>query len=172
VGQVSLRKGQQYLLEAWKQLKLKNSELLLIGAVQKSIEPLLRRYEGTFSHIAAVPNGRLHEYYGESAVFVLPSLSDGFGYVVTEAMACGLPVIVTSNTGAADVVQDGKQGFVVPIRSPQAIASHLERLYSDSALREEMAEAALKRAHELSWDWYASEVCEVYRSMFANHSSH
>jgi glycosyltransferase involved in cell wall biosynthesis len=168
VAQISPRKGQIYLLEAWKKLNLFNAELLLIGAISSEMDDTLRRYDGIFRHIPFVPNQQLLQYYGRSSVFVLPSLEDGFAVVIGEAMACGLPVITTYNTGAADIVTHGKDGFVVPIRSPEAIAEHLELLYHNRELRDEMAKSALAKAQtELGWDIYAGRLCDLYRSIFA-----
>lgn len=157
-----------YLLEAWKKLNLPNAELLLIGSLSHEMNPLIRRYEGVFRHIPFVPNEQLLQYYGRSSVFVLPSVEDGFAVVIGEAMACGLPVITTYNTGAADIIAHGRHGFVVPIRSPEAIGEHLELLYRNPELRNEMAEAALNKAQtELGWDIYAGRLCDLYRSLFA-----
>lgn len=168
VAQITPRKGQVYLLEAWKKLDLPNAELLLIGSLSHEMGPALRRYDDIFRHIPFVPNQQLLQYYGRSSVFVLPSLEDGFAVVTAEAMACGLPVITTVNNGAADIVTHGKDGFVVPIRSPEAIAEHLELLYRNIELRNEMARAALTKAQtELGWDMYAGRLCELYRSIFA-----
>lgn len=167
VAQISLRKGQIYLLEAWKKLKLRNAELLLIGAISHDMARVLNRYSGTFRHIPMVPNHKLLEFYGRSSVFVLPTLEDGFSVVCGEAMACGLPIITTVNNGAADIVNNGENGFVVPIRSPESIAGHLETLYGDEELRSQMASAALMTARtELSWERYARKLCSVYQSIF------
>jgi glycosyltransferase involved in cell wall biosynthesis len=167
VAQVSLRKGQLYLLEAWKNLRLRNAELLLIGAVSHDMNTIMRRYDGMFRHRSFVPNRELRRYYGRSSVFVLPTLEDGFAYVIGEAMACGLPVITTANNGAADIIHDGRDGFVVPIRSPQLIAERLELLYRNNQLRQQMSHAALVTARsELSWEKYARRLCRFYRLVF------
>jgi glycosyltransferase involved in cell wall biosynthesis len=75
-------------------------------------------------------------------VLVHPSLSEGFGYVVAEAMASGLPVIVTKNTGSADLVVDGRNGYVVPAGDPQAIRERLAYLVSHPAVVRDMGRAA------------------------------
>jgi glycosyltransferase involved in cell wall biosynthesis len=163
VAQISLRKGQIYLLEAWRKLKFRNAELLLIGSISHEMAERLEDYKGMFRHIPSVPNHKLFEYYGRSSVFVLPTLEDGCSYVCGEAMACGLPVITTVNNGASDIVNHGANGFVIPIRSPESVAEHLETLYRDEALRSQMASAALMTARtELSWERYAARLCEIY----------
>jgi glycosyltransferase involved in cell wall biosynthesis len=166
VAQISPRKGQIYLLEAWKKLGLPGAELLLVGAISWPMNAVLRRYKGTFRHIAFVPNDKLVEYYGRSSVFVLPTLEDGFAIVTAEAMACGLPVITTANNGAADIVSHGRDGFVVPARSSEAIAQYLELLYRDRDLTREMSRLAVIKARgELGWDKYAGRLLDLYRSV-------
>jgi glycosyltransferase involved in cell wall biosynthesis len=171
VAQVSARKGQLYLLEAWKQLRLSDAELLLIGAISSPMDVVLRRYAGMFRHIPFVANNELLEYYGRSSVFVLPTLEDGFAVATAEAMACGLPVITTANNGAADIITHGKDGFIVPVRSPEALAEHLDLLYRDRELTREMAKsAASKASSELGWDKYASRLLQVYHSVLNGRS--
>lgn len=162
VGQISPRKGQVHLLEAWRGLGLPKAELVLIGAVTEGMESVLARYAGSFRHVERVPNAALRDWYARASAFVLPSIEDGFGVVVGEALACGLPVVVTENTGAADTVADSIDGFVVPIRSPTAIAERLTELHDDPALRERMGEAARAKARSLSWERYAARLCELY----------
>jgi glycosyltransferase involved in cell wall biosynthesis len=166
VGAISPRKGQIYLLEAWKRLKLPDAELLLIGSISREMRAILGRYEGLFRHIPFVPNQELAQHYSRSRAFVLPSIEDGFGLVSAEAMACGVPVVVTDKSGSAEVVSHGKDGFVVPSRSAEAIAEHIETLYRDRELQRAMSEAALAKArNELGWDKYASRLCDLYRSL-------
>jgi glycosyltransferase involved in cell wall biosynthesis len=123
---------------------------------------VLARYAGSFRHVARVPNAQLRDWYARSSAFVLPSIEDGFGVVAGEALACGLPVVTTENSGAAEVLDDGADGFVVPIRSPTAIAERLELLHRDAALRERMSDAARAKAATLSWERYAERLCGLY----------
>lgn len=165
VAQITVRKGHVYLLEAWKRLALPNSELLLIGALSNEMEPILDRYAGMFRHISGVANASLRDYYGRASVFVLPSLEDGCAIVCAEAMACGVPVITTSSNGASEIIDHGKDGFVVPARSPEAIAECLERLYRDEDMRREMSVAALAKARsKLTWEAYAHNLNSIYRT--------
>ncbi|MBC7939604.1 MAG: glycosyltransferase family 4 protein, partial [Chitinophagaceae bacterium] len=99
----------------------------------------------------------LAQRYREASVFVLPTLMEGMPLVVLEAMACGLPVVVTRN-GPAGIVRDGVDGFIVPERDPGAIAHCLQRLYDDPVLRARMGRSAATRALEFSWDVYAMGV--------------
>lgn len=168
VAQITPRKGTHYLLEAWKRMNLprESSELVLVGPVAASMEGVLREYEGLYTHIPHVPHERLRTQYGRSSVFVLPSVEDGFGYVTAEAMGCGLPVIVSSSAGSADIVSHGKNGFVVPPRSPEAIQEALESLLRDPELRASMAECSLSQSRDrYRWEDYAERMALHHRAL-------
>jgi glycosyltransferase involved in cell wall biosynthesis len=160
-GNLSLRKGVHYLLQAFSESRLSNAELWLIGsAPESSFSRLIAKYRsdkvrflGTFSQ------NELRQIYAKGSVFVLPSLADGFGMVVPQAMACGLPVIVTENVGAADIVTDGVEGYVVPNRHVAALKDKMRFLYENPAARERMSVAAVAKAgRHLSWDAYGDRL--------------
>ncbi|OYY64238.1 MAG: hypothetical protein B7Y51_04685, partial [Burkholderiales bacterium 28-67-8] len=111
-------------------------------------------------HVAHQTRAALAQRYRASDVFVLPTLVEGMPLVVLEAMACGLPVIVTAN-GPGDLVRDGVEGFVIPERDPHALADRLERLYRDPKLRVLMGQRAAARARAYSWDAYAGKALRV-----------
>ena len=96
-------------------------------------------------------------------MLVFPSLFEGFGLVVTEALSQGLPVITTSHTCGPDVLTEGQDGFIVPIRDPQAIAEKLELLHRDRERLRAMSEAARKKAETLTWESYRQGVVAVVR---------
>lgn len=170
VGQITPRKGTHYLLEAWKQLAFPHTraELLLVGTIDPCMRPVLDRYSGLFTHIQAVPHQQLRAHYGRSTVFVLPSVEDGFGLVTAEAMACGLPVIVSAAAGSADLVVDGQNGYVVEPRSAQAIRDKLELLYHD---RNHAAKLGLRTnellAKQTTWELYAARFADEHRRLAA-----
>ena len=166
VAQVHPRKGHVYLLEAWKQLKLPDAELLFIGRIAPNMKPVLARYDGSFTHIPHVPHTSLRHYYANSDVFALASIEDGFGYVCAEAMGCGLPVIATVNTGGSELLEEGVTGFKVPIRSPEAIAEKIRLIYCDRQKLKAMSEAARSKAAQgMGWDIYAEKLCRFYKSV-------
>ncbi len=158
-GQLTQRKGLSYLLRGYRQFARRDSTLTLVGNVVGSRAPLLP-YADLFEHIAHQTRPALAARYRACDVFVLPTLIEGMPLVVLEAMACGLPVIVTAN-GPADIVRDGIDGFVVPERDPDAISDRLERLYRDPELRAEMGRQAALRALEFSWAAYAKNAIQV-----------
>ncbi len=147
VGLLEPWKGFHYLIEAFESLGLRESELTLWGgpgtrSVSRYLQEQLARNPRIRVRPESVRQVGYAEVYAKSSVFVHPSLSEGFGYVVVEAMASGLPVIVTRNTGAADLVEDGKSGYVVPPRDPEAIRDRLAHLATHPALVREMGQAA------------------------------
>ncbi len=149
-GQISQRKGIAYLLDAVALLDPDQFELTMAGAIVGSGRAV-REHAQRHRHIGSTLPRDMAQVYQAADVLVLPSLLEGSALVVLEAMATGIPVIVTPNTGA-DAVRDGIDGYVVPVRSPEAIADRLGRLRNDPALRARMGAAARMRAQEFSWD--------------------
>lgn len=164
VGQISPRKGVQYLLQAWQSLKLPNAELLFVGS---NIMPKswLQPYQHLYKHIDSIPHASLNQYYSLASVLVFPSLVEGFGLVLTEAMACGIPVITTPNTAGPDIITDGIEGFIVPIRDVEALQEKLEWCYRHPEALAEMGRAARRKAEKLTWKGYrqalAAKVTEL-----------
>jgi len=168
VGQVGFRKGIPYLLEAWRQLSWRDGELWLAGNVDPEIRPLLARF-------VDLPGVRFLGYvpdpvrlYQGADVFVFPSLQEGSAKVNFEALACGLPVVTTANSGS--VARDGVEGLLVPIRDPRALADALERLRSQERLRGEMGAAARARAESFTWERHGDALVEVLQTLSARAS--
>jgi len=103
--------------------------------------------------------------YQEADIFVLPSVDDGFGMVVAEAMAAGLPVIVTENVGAADHIEDGVEGFVVPIRNPEALAAKIKFFYDNLDEVKKMSLASLKKSRFFFPEAYVERMIQAYNLM-------
>lgn len=162
-GQLTQRKGIAYLLRGYQQFARKDSHLTLVGSIVGSDVPL-KPYAHLFEHIPHQTRPDLAERYRQSDVFVLPTLIEGMPLVVLEAMACGLPVIVTAN-GPADIVRDGIDGFVIPERDAEALCDRLDRLCRDPELRVEMGQRAAERAREFSWAAYSAGVRTVIADM-------
>ena len=135
----------------------------MVGSLVGGDQPL-RPYAHLFEHIAHQTRPALAEMYRASDVFVLPTLVEGMGLVVLEAMACGLPVIVTAN-GPGDIVRDGIDGFVIPERDEDAVCDRLEHLYRHPELRVEMGRRAAQRAREFDWNAYTGKVSQVLHEL-------
>ncbi|MFN3393791.1 MAG: glycosyltransferase family 4 protein, partial [Candidatus Thermochlorobacter sp.] len=166
VGQVGVGKGVLYLLEAFQNLGLSGAELILIGNIQEGFEPILHKYAGLFKHYPSLAHHALVEKFNEASVFVLPSLVESFGIVTCEAMACGIPVIVSENCGMQP--RDGKDGFVVPIRDIEALKEKILLLYEREDLRRSMGESAAQYVKQFTWENYRQKVQEAYHRIKAH----
>ena len=124
-GALCLRKGTPYLLEAVRlvQKKIPNVRLMLRQTVRDDVREILGKYNDLpITWLGWVPHHELARPLQEADIFVLPSLEEGMVLTAVEAMGCGLPVILTPNCGANDLVTPGVSGEIVPIRDPQAMA--------------------------------------------------
>jgi glycosyltransferase involved in cell wall biosynthesis len=165
VGSVTVRKGISYLIEAFQKLRCTRKHLTFVGGVSPELEGTINRIRGQdqFSVLGQVQQSRLKEIMSANHVMVLPSVEDGFGLVLAQAMACGCPVIASQNTGAQDLFTDGSEGFIVPIRDAVAIADRLQKLADDPDLRFRMSEAALRRVKTFGgWDQYGEKMFQIF----------
>lgn len=164
VGQLGIRKGLHHLLEAWKQLNLPNAELVLAGAIVRGElgDEILEKYRGTYCRLGFVEGGLRHVYQ-DSDIFVLPSLSEGASMAMMEAMASGLPCIVSSNVGC--ILRDGVEGYVVPVGDVESLKDRIRRLYLNAELRRTMGTAARLRAEQFTWQEYGRRLVHMYRKI-------
>lgn len=151
VGRVQLAKGVQYLIEALKYLKPNNVEIRLVGGLHIQREYLVAP-NASIEVIGRVPRSEVQRHYAWADVFVLPSVCEGSATVVYEALANGLPVITTPNSGT--LVEEGKTGFIVPVRDSEQIADRLSRFVDEPLLVEQMSQTALDGAEKYSWENY------------------
>ena len=156
MGQVGLRKGIPYLLQAFAGLQHPRKRLRIVGAVQDHIREVLRRLpQDHVEFLGTQPQAEVARYMSSSHVMILPSIEEGLALVLGQAMACGCPVIASTNTGAEDLFRDGVEGFIVPIREPETLRAHMQQLADDLPLQRRMSEAALKRVQSLGgWQEY------------------
>jgi glycosyltransferase involved in cell wall biosynthesis len=154
-GGITQRKGIKYLLEAWRMVRRPGWRLQLLGALPRDPGPL-KAYLGEVEHLGRVAHSEMASRMAAADVFVFPSLFEGSAVVTYEALACGLPCLVTPDAGS--VVREGSEGYLVPPADVEALAEAMERLGSDPALRESMAVAARLRAEEFGWDRYQAAI--------------
>lgn len=157
VGLIEPWKGFHYLIDAFNSLNLPDSELVLWGgpgtrSVSRYLQEQMVRNPAIVVKAVEIRRHGYAEVYGKSSVLVHPSLADGFGYVVAEAMASGVPVIVTSSTGASDLIVDGHNGYIVPPGDSDAIRDRLAHLAAHPALLREMGHAARDTARSLTFE--------------------
>jgi glycosyltransferase involved in cell wall biosynthesis len=168
-GGMTLRKGVHYLLQAFHELKLPNAELWLLGGELDEIKSFFDQYEGSFRHFGQLPQTELYKYYSQCSVFVMNSIEDGFGLVVPQAMACGLPVICSMNAGAVDLIENEKNGFTVPIRNVDALKEKILYFYEHQDDGREMGERAKEKVTECyTWDDYGVRIKNAYQMVLQN----
>lgn len=166
-GSVDPRKGIRYLMQAWKEAALDNAELWICGGTDRSMD-WNRVCDGLPDNVqffGRVKHDRLVELYSKASVYVLPSLLEGLARTGLEAMASGLPVIVTKETGLADFVSDGDEGWIVPSRDVNALA---ERLFWCSSHRDEVraaGESAFRRIQSQTFAAYGDQCATVAKEI-------
>jgi starch synthase len=155
-GSVSLRKGVPYLLEAFAQLKHPAKRLRIAGSMHPDMQTVLQRLpQDQVEILGPVSQKRLAELMSTSHVMVLPSIEEGLALVQGQALACGCPVLASTNTGGEDLFTDGVEGFIVPVRDVEALREKMQQLADDPALQRRMSEAALLRVKKIGgWDQY------------------
>jgi glycosyltransferase involved in cell wall biosynthesis len=171
-GNLTLRKGLPYLLQAFYELNLPDAELWLVGTLTSEITPFLAKYQSDRIILKGKqPQNQLRWFYAQCTVFCLASIEEGLAMVQPQAMACGLPVIHTTNTGGADIVRHGVDGFCVPIRDVEALKEKILFFYENPDRCAEMGKNALAQARQsLSWDTYGEKMIAAYRSALTTKS--
>lgn len=166
VGSLSQQKGLSYMFQA---LRLVDApiEMTVIGRSGRTdFQPLNEALSGV-SYIPSLPNSEILELMRQQDVLLFPTLFDGFGLVLVEAMSRGCVVIASPNCGAPDIVTNGEDGFIVPIRDPRAIAEKLELLHRDRDRLAVMSRAASTKAGDLTWAAYRQAIASTVRGVLA-----
>lgn len=162
-------KGLPYLLLAWKYFNNPDSELIFAGSCdqafkQDSIKNAFLTGVNRFRLLGWVNN--ITDFYNGISVYVQPSVTEGFGIEILEAMSYGRPVIASSGAGGADVISDGIDGFVVPPRDPKAILDKLNFFDSNPNKVIEMGARAKEKSKGYSWDKIGERYEKLYTEIF------
>lgn len=175
VASLEPRKGVDTLLDAWCNLPVKTRQdwpLVLAGApgwknqiLQKRIDKL--KTTTSLRHLQYVPYEELPMLYAGAGIFAYPSMYEGFGLPVLEAMSCAVPVITTKDTSMAEFAAVG--ATLVPHSDPQALSSALLALLENPSLRNDMAMIGLEQSRLYSWERCAQETMQVYRMALEQH---
>ena len=170
-GRIEPLKGLDILIKAVSMLNdAANAHLVIVGggpddaAEMRRLKSLASQLDisNMVSFVGAVSQERLPVYYGAADVFVLPSWYESFGLVALEAMSCGTPVVVSRVGGLRTFVENGKTGYLVPWRCPEAFARSIDTLLANPALRDAMGSAARRKALDMSWAAMANSVLKCY----------
>jgi glycosyltransferase involved in cell wall biosynthesis len=161
-GSLTQRKGLADLFAAIKLLNRRDVELIVMGAPVAPLE-FYREQLSSFRYEPPRPHGDVLRLMQSCDVFVLPSIVEGRALVQQEAMSCGLPLIVTPNAGGEDLIEEGRSGFLVPIRSPAMLAEKMEWFAEHRELLPDMSVAAQAKAREYTWERYGARIVNAVR---------
>ena len=162
VGRIGQRKGIGYLLKAMESFRPADLQLTLLGAIDGPPD-FLKPYASRFAYLPPRPQAEVFRIMAQHDLLVLPSLFEGQALVVLEAMKCALPVLITPNTGAAHLIEEGRNGFVVPIRSAGRIAERLSWCLEQRDHLRAMGDAARATADLLTWRSYEDSIVRIIR---------
>lgn len=164
------RKGAYYLLKAFEKAAIPNSELVIIGATgdpwaKRMVAEFKARLKNFRLQFADVLREPVENTYGQASVFVHPALEDGFALAVGQALACGKPVITTHQTGAAELVADGENGYVLECRDVDGIVDRLRELARNPDLVDKLSAAAPHAVAHLGYPSLAENVARLYNCL-------
>lgn len=168
VGRLIERKGQHHLIETMKRLINEGLDVALelvgTGDAEVADKALAQRLgmEHQIHFTGYIPREEMARHYQAAHVFVLASYNEGMSVAILEAMATGLPVVVTRTGGTAELVEEGINGLSFDWADLDMLATHLRRLATDRPLARQMSAAARRKAEQFSWGM----VAERYKDMF------
>lgn len=161
-GSQSLRKGTPYLLEAWKTLRPVAAELWLVGEMQLP-ERMLSDLPESISVHPPVPAHDLERIFTRASVLVLPTLGEGLAHILLEALSAGLAIITTENSGCGNLVEDGVNGWQIPIRDSELLADRIAWCIEHPAeVRELQRQSQLKAAEWQEEDFVHAHATVVW----------
>lgn len=172
-GWLSFHKGPGVLLQSLPEIIKEIPETLVVflgtGGLRKKLEEMANKLS-IEKHVrfAGYIKDRYEKalFFHSADIFVLPStLTESFGIVSLEAMACGLPVVASNIGGIPDVVKDGENGLLVPPQDPEALAEAIIRILKDRALSNRMSRNGMGKVNDYSWPRIAEEMEGLYNSL-------
>lgn len=165
VGSICHRKGCEYLLKAFTNVKkvYDNISLTMVGNVELEFEDVFYKYKEYINYLGYVSNDKLIDLYNQADAFIFPSLCEGSALVTYEAAACGLPLIVTENTGS--VIEDGKEGIIIKERSIEDIENAIKYIYENPERLKEMKRLVLEKIKNYTWQKYEEKLSQIIRTI-------
>ena len=172
VSRLTKRKGIEYLISAISEVKKSFPGVKLFlagdGDYRESLSGLVSHLEleETVIFLGLVPHEELPaQVYQKADLFVLPSLNEGMSNTMLEALASGLPLIATPTGGSEELIEEGKNGFIVPMKDPSALAEKIKFIFEQEKERIRMGINSRKKAEELSWQKVMEKYLELYRKI-------
>jgi glycosyltransferase involved in cell wall biosynthesis len=174
VGSVCLRKGHQYLFRAFARLKEShpNARLICIGGVRPDFQKEWPTWKNLIEHHPFLDQRRIADILANATAFVLASVEEGFARVLSEALAAGLPVIATHETGITTVTKHGEAAWIVPTQDSLALHEAFLRLADDRDLNEQMGERALEIGRQSNtWQDYGDDILRAFHRAKSGHTA-
>lgn len=162
LGQIGPDKGLRYLIEAWAMLNYKDSILNLAGRHTPELIGLLRHFNKGNTIVWGWVKS-VEDFYNACSIYVQPSVTEGFGIEVLEAISCNRPVIVSDGAGAADCV--GNCGFVFEKRNVKQLADYIDKLKKENDLRNEMSKNCRQQVQKYTWDVVKQQYISLWKGM-------
>jgi glycosyltransferase involved in cell wall biosynthesis len=166
VGTINQRKGIKYLLEAMRLLGSASVELTVCGRVVDDLA-LFKPFSNNVQVRPSVSLSELQAAYRNADLFVFPSVAEGFAQVLLESLASGLPILSTTHTAAPDLIEEGREGFVVEPRRPDLLASRIEWALAHRAELADMRLAARSRAEYFTWQRFQDGIVNAVQEFMA-----
>ncbi len=167
VGRINQRKGLTYLLDALRLLNTAQLRLTICGRVVDDLS-LFKPFEAQVQIRPSVSAEELVRAYQSADLFVFPSVAEGFGQVLLESLASGLPILSTTHTAAPDLIDESVQGFVVEPRRADLLAERLEWALTHRKALSDMGEAARLRAQQFTWQRFRASVADAVKAYLAD----
>ena len=164
LGQVSEHKGIAWLFEAFSGIEPMRARLVCIGAVNLP-DSITSKLPSNIELRGMVQHDEVSELLLSADAMLFPSLGDGFPLSIMEGFASGLPVVCTENTGAADCVVEGENGFVVPVQDADALRDRIEWFLANKAEIPRMAKAARDGVASYTWDAYYENAANAVEKL-------
>ena len=159
VGSMSQRKGLADIFEAMKLLKKDPVKLSILGQPSMPME-FYRKQCSDFKYYPPCTHTKVREIMLQHDALILPSIVEGRALVQQEALSCGLPIIVTKNAGAEELIDEGITGYLIPIRCPEKIAEKVLSFLNNKQSRMDIAHECIKKAQSYTWSGYAQKIID------------
>lgn len=172
VGRLEKVKGHTYLIEAFAQIKKQITEATLIlvgdGSKRGNLERQVKELgiNDSVQFFGEVPHDELPHYYHKADVFVMPSLSEGFGITVIEAMACGVPVVGSRVGGLLDIIRDEETGLLIETANIIELVQAIITLKDDAGFQLRIISESLKNVQDYSWDVVSARISNLYNNSY------
>lgn len=169
VSRLIQRKGLEYLIRAMAVLKSENLVLELAGTGNQEVylRDLVKELDlgASVSFVGAIPHDKIHNFYQNGDIFILPSLNEGMSNTVLEAMACGLPIVMTQTGGADELLEDGGNGYIIEKNSVEDIVRVLRIYLENRQLLLTHGRESRQIAEGMSWSMIANQYKDIYTKM-------